>query len=239
MKLARAAVFACVAIAGCCFSYESDVNKICNLRDTCPAPFEEEAISHADRRQPLNDCLGGKLYTSEGRALLGSIAQEREWTQAALLSDAATQVGLKSCPWADELISRVDVPAATGDCTPLPTNESGIDIIIGSAVSIGDMPVLYLPEKLEKGVDARHLNKNDPLEVQPLCEAVRHALEPLKIARRPYRVLFFVSKSVHPMPEMLRKQLLHTVRKARVQDTQQVFLRTDNLRTKLCTTPMR
>lgn len=104
-KLARFAVAGCVMIGGCCVSYESDVNKLCNPREVCPVPFESKGLSRSDRDALVGKCLGSKLNTSEGRALFESMKEQPFPQQAALLSEAASKAKLDSCPWADELVA--------------------------------------------------------------------------------------------------------------------------------------
>lgn len=237
-KLARFAVAGCLAIAGCCVSYESDVNKLCNLRDTCPDPFEAEGISRADRNRLIGDCLGTKLYTSDGRELFASLLSgQSDRAQAALLSHAASKAELDSCPWADELIANLDVPPAPPACTPVPQDAGGIELLLSEyGLYVGDQRILDLPsrESLEQGVGARYLTK-DELEIAPLSNALTDAVKPLVHAGKAVRLSVFASKRLHPMPVKLREQLVHTIRKAGVQDVQQVFLGADK---KLCSAPM-
>ena len=237
-KLARSAVAGCVAIAGCCVSYESDVNKLCNLRDTCPDPFEAKGLSRADRDRLVSDCLSTKLYTGDGRELFASLSSGRSYrTQAVLLSQAASKAELDSCPWADELIANLDVPPAPSACTPVPRDAGGIELVLSEyGLLLGDQALLNLPSRdsLERGVDARYLTK-DALEIAPLSIALADAIKPLVHAGKPVRVSVFASKQLHPMPVKLREQLVHTIRKAGVQDVQQVFLGADK---KMCSMPL-
>jgi len=237
-KLARFGVAGCVAVAGCCVSYESDVNKLCNLRDTCPDPFEAKGLSRVDRDKLVSDCLSTKLYTGDGRELFASLMSvQSDRTRAALLSHAASKAELDSCPWADELIANLDVPPAPSACTPVPQDAGGIELLLSEySLYVGDLRILDLPsrESLEQGVDARYLTKGE-LEIAPLSNALADAVKALVHAGKPVRVSVFASKRLHPMPVKLREQLVHTIRKAGVQDVQQVFLGADK---KLCSAPM-
>ncbi len=237
-KLAPFAVLGCAAIVGCCVSYEGDVKKLCNLRETCPDPFEAEGLSRSHRERLIAECLATKLFTSEGRALFASLAGQPNRTQARLLSQAASKAELDSCPWVDELNAAVDVPPAPSACTLLSDDAASLEIVLSAdSLQLGNERVLALPsrEALEQGVGDRYLSKSGDLNIVPLSEALVRAAHVLQSTGKPVRVSVFASKHLHPMPVKFREQLLHTIRKAGIQDVRQVFLGTDQ---KLCSAPM-
>jgi hypothetical protein len=248
VKLVLLAVFGSVAIPGCCVSYESDVNKICNLSETCPK--ETGLFPSQGRDNLIDECLSTKLYTSEGRALWKTMNDGKpEWTRSALLRDAANEVGLKSCPWADGLVSKLDVPPAPAVCKPLPDSyDSSIAVFLfANSITVGDrLDTLSLPahaELVANGLGEDVLSKDDPLDIVPIHEALSKDIQIWKSVAKaknlpglPLKVWIWEIGAVNPLPPKLREQLLHTIHKAGVQDVQQIFIKPDK---SFCSAPMR
>lgn len=233
-------------LAGCCMSYESDLQKMCSIEETCADAFGETAISRAERDELVGDCMGTKLYSSEGRSLFAELSSPgNAHERSRRLRDEAKKHGISKCGWADRMLADLNLPAAPNPCTSLPDDETAAEVFVStSALMVGDQTVLTLPARddLEKGFGETYRAKSPPgtLVIEPLAEALLHARQPLRAIQHAkgqssLRALVFIQQGVTPLPPVARRELLQSIRAAHFDDVQQVFLSGTS---ELCAVPL-
>lgn len=161
-------------LCGCCKSYKSDVEKTCNLRETCPDALESPALLK-DRERRVEDCLRTHVSSDEGREMLGALFGRALFDRGEFLDAEAGKVGLSSCTHAEDMLSALELPAAPAGCAPLSPDEIWIEIGY-EKVMVGDTLVMRVPSGDDvRGSGFGTVSKDDPLAIVPLREQLRNA----------------------------------------------------------------